>query len=138
MTADRPEAPVYLADAGRGLWARMHERLAAGTRFSVHESEVLARACAAADRESGLREFLDRDGLLSVGSKGQLTLHPALGELRLLESQVTGLLTRLSTENTGGVVQTTSSQRAKNAAEARWKGARDELAARREAAGIDG
>ena len=105
---------------GRELWDRWHQAVADDMEFSPHELEVLLRACRSADRERGLRDALARDGLLSKGSTGQPTLHPALVELRQLESQTAGLLQRISLEDTGGVLRTSTAERAHMAARARW------------------
>ena len=134
----RPRPPAGLGSAGRGLWHRMHAALADHMRFSVHEVELLGRACRITDREAKLRELLERDGLLSEGSKGQPVLHPALQELRAMEAQVLSLLGRVSVEDTGGSTIKPTARRAAVAARARWDHERDELAAKRKAAGLDG
>jgi len=105
---------------GRALWDRMHQALADDLEFSPHELEVLLRACRSADREADLRLALACDGVMSVGSTGQRTLHPALVELRLLETQTAGLLQRVSVEDTRGVIRTPAAERAHKAARARW------------------
>lgn len=132
MSAETPE----LGAAGRELWDRMHGGLADALEFGVHEREVLSRACRSADREAALRAALDRDGVLSVGSMGQRVLHPAMVELRLLESQTAGLLQRVSVEDTGGVVRTPTAERAQKAAHARWDRKRGSDLAARRAAGM--
>jgi phage terminase small subunit len=135
---DRPSPPAGLAKPGRDLWGRMHAALAEGLRFSVHETEVLTRCCQLADRELALRVALARDGLLTAGSRGQLALHPAVQELRAVEVQLCNLLERVSLADTAGRVQTPKHTRAVKAASARWGRERDELQARRKAAGLDG
>jgi hypothetical protein len=128
VSAETPE----LGSAGRELWDRMHAGLSAGLRFGTHEREILVRACTAADREAALRDVLDRDGVTVAGSTGQTVLHPALGELRLLESQVSALLQRISLEDVAGVVQSPTHQRAVKAARGRWdRTGGDELQRRR-------
>jgi hypothetical protein len=106
-----------------------------GLRFGVQELEVLARAAGLADREAELRMILDRDGMMSCGSRGQVSLHPAAGELRLVESQVVALLRQVSLEDTAGKARSPKSRRAATAARARWD-RRDDLAAKRKAAGV--
>jgi hypothetical protein len=126
--------PSDLRAAGRDLWQRMHGGLADELEFGPHELEVLLRACRSADREEDLRLALLIDGVLSKGSTGQTTLHPAMVELRLLELQTAGLLQRVSLENTGGVIRTPTAERAQKAAHARWDRKRgNDLAARRRA-----
>jgi hypothetical protein len=137
MASDaRMRPPAGLEAAGRALWASMHGALAEGLRFTAMEREILVRACRLADREAGLRAILDRDGLMSTGSKGQLVLHPVVGELRLVEPLLVGLLRQVSVSDTGGRVETPTRRRAAKAARARWDRERDELAAKREAAGL--
>jgi terminase small subunit-like protein len=133
-----PKAPLGLGRAGTALWRRMHQALAPGLRFGVSERETLSRACALADREAELREVLDRDGMMIEGSRGQRVLHPAAGELRLIEAQIVALLQRISVEDTAGELQSPTRQRAQKAAAARWGRERDELAVRRAAGGMDG
>jgi hypothetical protein len=117
MTAD---IGSDLGADGRELWDRMHQAVADDMEFSPHELEVLLRACRSTDREADLRLALACDGVMSVGSTGQRTLHPALVELRQLESQTAGLLQRISLEDTGGVLRTSTAERAHKAARARW------------------
>jgi hypothetical protein len=139
MAAERSaRAPAGLQAAGRRLWTAMHDGLGEGLRFGVHELEILARACQVADREAALREILDRDGLLAEGSRAQLTLHPALVELRLCESQVVSLLQRVSTEDTAGRATSPTSRRAIKAASVRWDRERLRAVSDRKAAGLDG
>jgi hypothetical protein len=137
MSARHPKPPGELGSAGRALWRRLHGALDEGLRFSVHELEVLERACVLADREERLRTLLD-DGLTIAGSRGQTILHPAVAELRLVEAQLVGLLQRISLEDTAGQVQTPRHRRAVRAARTRWDRERDELASKRKAAGLDG
>ena len=107
-----------------------------GPRFSVPEPEVLRRAAQLADREAALRSIVKRDGLMTAGSRGQVTLHPAAQELRLVEAQLVSQLQRVSVEDTGGKVEGPTRRRAVKAARARWDREHDELAAKRTAAGL--
>jgi hypothetical protein len=116
----RPRPPRGLAAAGKGLWTRMHEDLADDQEFSAKELELLRRACQLADREAGLQKIIDRDGLMTTGSTGQVVLHPAAQELRQVETALCGLLARISTEDTGGEVATPRQERAAKAGRARW------------------
>jgi hypothetical protein len=139
MAAERSaRAPAGLQDAGGRLWTAMHKGLDEGLRFSVHELEILTRACQVADRAALLAEHVAADGVMSTGSKGQMVVHPALVELRLCESQVVSLLQRVSTEDTAGRARTPTQQRAAKAASARWDRERLRAVSDRKAAGIDG
>jgi hypothetical protein len=103
--------------------------------FSRLEREVLARACSLADREAELAEIVRRDGMLVSGSRGQVALHPAAQELRQIERLVVDLLARVDLDE-AGEAQTPRQRRASTAARARWDRERDELARKREAAGV--
>lgn len=116
----RPEPPKGLQGPGRGLWERMHATLADDLRFSAKELELLRRACSLADREAALAGLIEQDGMMTKGSTGQMVLHPAVAELRHVESALTSLLTRISTEDSEGKPLTMKQQRARTAADARW------------------
>jgi hypothetical protein len=114
----------------------MHARLPEGNRFARQELEILARACALADREAKLRSILDHDGFTTRGSRGQVVLHPAVSELRLVEGALLGLLLKLDLSDTTGEIISPTVARARKAATTRWNREHDELAAKREAAGL--
>lgn len=118
--AGRPKAPVGLGEAGKALWSRMWDALPDDLRFSAREQEVLRRACAQADREAELQKVIEEKGYMIEGSTGQDVLNPAVGELRHVEAALTGLLSRISLEDTEGKPMTPSQERAKKAATARW------------------
>lgn len=130
----RPSPPTGLKAAGKGLWERLHAALPSTLRFSAKELELLRRACQLADREAALRKLVDRDGLTTSGSMGQVVLHPAAQELRMVETALCGLVARISTEDTAGEVASPRQQRASHAAHAKWA-RHDELQRRRSARG---
>jgi P27 family predicted phage terminase small subunit len=131
---DRPSPPKVLQPAGKALWRRLHAALPPTLRFSAKELELLRRACALADREAELRKIVNRDGLTTTGSMGQVVLHPAAQELRMVETALCGLVARISTEDTAGEVATPRQQRASHAARAKWA-RQDELDRKRRARG---
>lgn len=98
----------------------MHADLDDELEFAATELELLRRVCALADREAALTALIERDGMTTKGSTGQTVLHPAVAELRHVESALTSLLPRVSTEDSAGRPLTMKQQRAKVAADARW------------------
>jgi hypothetical protein len=107
--------------SGRALW----ERITAAWTLDEREAEVLARACRLADVERRLLDALEAAEVVSEGGK----VTPLVGRVIATTNLVCRLLSSLDLPGADGVRSPTS-QRAGNAAAARWR-AHNELAARR-------
>lgn len=70
--------PSMLKPDGRKLWI---ETLAVYD-LSEHERAVLLQACLTVDLCTQLRRKVDREGLTTTGSMGQMVVNPLLQELR--------------------------------------------------------
>jgi hypothetical protein len=85
VTAKRlPVAPAGLGKAGKALWKAILGSLASDWRLYERELHLLASACAVRDAIAELEAAVARDGVMTVGSRRQPVLHPALLELRQL------------------------------------------------------
>jgi hypothetical protein len=82
--------------------------------------EMLEQVVAALDTIASLEELTTADGLTTPGSRGQLTMHPAVAELRQQRAAVARLLEKLGLGEPTDPVTFRDRQRA--AALARWRG----------------
>lgn len=78
--------PSDLPQDGRGR--RFWDRVTAEHVLRPDEVELLCEAARMLELADRLREVVDDDGPLTSGSRGQLTTHPALTELRLLRQEL--------------------------------------------------
>jgi hypothetical protein len=72
-----------------------------------------------------LEKVIEEEPTMIAGSMKQRVVHPAITEVRLQRQLLSGLLARLDVPELGGVGwdSLTSSERARKAAVARWRGA---------------
>ena len=112
-------APNGLGAAGLALWRRFtaDEDLV----FSTSELVTLELAARQADDVHALETALQRDGLVTEGSKGQPKLSSIPGELRLQRAALARLVGLLAFPEEGESEGLTPAQkRARRAADARW------------------
>ncbi len=77
------------------------------------------------DRLELLATVITQDGATTVGSKGQVVVHPALGEARNHQLVLHRLVSALALpDDEGATVPTPQRLRAQHAAAARWRGHR--------------
>jgi hypothetical protein len=121
MTSNRttPKPPTDLHRAGRLLWRSILGELAPDLELDAREVALLARACSCADRIAELEALVDRDGMTTVGSAGQLVLHPGIGEARMQKQVLLRLLAQLDLEGDAGR-GTAKSRRGRRGAASRW------------------
>jgi P27 family predicted phage terminase small subunit len=84
-----PEPPKLLGDYGRALWSELWS-LGAGV-YQAGDYGAIERYVSMRERRNKLLEVLDVDGLLSYGSTGQLTAHPAAKMVNDIESKLLNL-----------------------------------------------
>lgn len=85
-----PCPPDDLGAVGREVWANLWA--ANGEAYNGRtDAYVVARYCRLQDRYAALLAAVARDGLLSVGSKGQTVVHPAARMLSDVERQLSSL-----------------------------------------------
>lgn len=119
--------PKDLGPAGRKVWRDVFGALELeGGRRAVAEE-----ACRVADTMAQLSEAVEVQGMMSVGSRGQPVLHPAVGELGKQRALFERLLR--SIDVTDGSVSAASVQAAKAATSRRLR--ERDAAARREGIG---
>jgi len=113
--------PSGLGPAGKSLWRKMRDALPPGWAYDERELAILAAACRQADDLALLEKAIKRDGATATGSKGQLTVNPAIPEARQARIVLSRLLGELSIPvESDEKPQTAASRRAQRAADARW------------------
>jgi len=111
--------PSGLQDRGRAFWRSVD----AGWVLNVDELQLLTECCRALDTCEALQLALDRDGVLTTGSTGQVRVHPAVGELRSTRVALARLLGQIGLPDpTNTAMPTATTARARRAARARWGG----------------
>jgi hypothetical protein len=94
------------------------EDVPTGWDLDARELHLLERACRCADELELLDRLVDRDGLTTAGSKGQVRMHPALGEARALRLTQLRLLSSIQLQPPAE--QSAGTRQARKAANARW------------------
>lgn len=119
----RKQPPKKLAAAGKALWRSILADLDEGWELDAREHYLLERACRCADELAELEKAVDRDGPTVDGSRGQLTVHPALAEARQLRLVQLRLLAAIELVDPKAAARsaTPAQARARRAAEARWE-----------------
>ncbi len=118
----RPKPPTDLGKAGKALWRSILCDLEAGWILDARELHWLEQACRTQDRLADLEAVVAKDGPTVTGSRGQVTVHPAISEARQLALLQQRLLAALElTDPRSGMRSATPAQaRARRAAESRW------------------
>jgi hypothetical protein len=93
------QTPAGLGKSGRRLWSAIVADVEPGWALDARDRQWLARACRIEDAIAALEVALDRDGEMSLGSKGQPVLHPAVSELRQLALAQARLLGKVEMED---------------------------------------
>lgn len=83
-----PPYPPGLKKAGKTAWERLWR---AGSRWLSQDSDVglLVRLAEAWDEREELRRIIRREGRFARGSMGQTVTHPAVEQVRALETLIT-------------------------------------------------
>lgn len=117
----RPDAPRSLGKAGKALWRQIIGGLDDDWQLDRREEAILLEAARTADEMVPLRKAVEAEPL-TVGSKGQVVVHPAQQEVRQLRQTQARLLAAIEMRDPRAESITT--QRARRAANARWDGER--------------
>jgi P27 family predicted phage terminase small subunit len=115
-----PAAPKALGAAGKRLWKSIAADIEPGWRLDARELHLLERACRIEDEVRDLERVVDKDGLVTTGSRGQAVVHPALTEARQLRVVQQRLLGGVELCDPRHGSATTNGARARVAANARW------------------
>ncbi|GAA4053472.1 hypothetical protein [Agromyces indicus] len=107
--------PEGWTESARDLF---HEVLDERPELAGAELGALEQACALASAAERLDEVALAAGMIAKGSTGQTIVHPAVVEARLARTAAAAILARLVPA--GGAGARTNSQRARDAARARW------------------
>lgn len=125
MPAKKPlkAPPKGLKTAGKALWRAILGDLGDGWELDARELEFLTRACSAADHLAALEKAVDADGVMVKGSRNQVTVNPAISEIR--QTKLTQLRLLSAIEMTDPLVAaraaTPASARGRKAAQTRWQ-----------------
>lgn len=119
----RATYPEGLQKRGRAFWRALttasNERQQV-LEFSTAERETLLEACRTLDRIDDLTAAIDRDGTMIAGSKDQMILHPAIGELRQQQASYVRLVASLNLPEDVAATKDFQQRRAKAGAQGRW------------------
>ena len=117
MTApneDSWDLPAHWTDSARDLFLGVIEQRADLGGADLASLEQAASLASAAEQ---LEAAAFAVGMVATGSTGQVVVHPAIVEARLARTAVAQILARLVLPSSGAK---TSSQRGREAANARW------------------
>jgi P27 family predicted phage terminase small subunit len=89
-----PDPPSLFGEFGKTLWAELWQ-LGSGV-YQAGDYGALERYVSMQERRNQLLEVLKVDGLLSRGSTGQLTAHPAAKMVNDIESKLLNLESALA------------------------------------------
>lgn len=111
-----PDPPV-LGVEGLAFWRELREEF----EFDAKESALVLEACRTLDVIAGLAEVVESAGLLSTGSAGQVTVHPAVPELRQQQAAFARLIGQVVLPGDEEAADRFRQARARAGAAARWE-----------------
>ena len=118
MKTDTDGPPVILRTRGKALWIELQEKF----EFDPQDVQLLLETCRTLDVIDSLSQSMDTDGVMIVGSQGQMVLNSAVAELRQQQAafaRLVGHLNLLDAEL--GQAISARSRAAKTAGQARWR-----------------
>lgn len=115
-----PRAPKGLGTTGKRLWKAVLDDLPKGWELDRRELELLALAARQSDDLTRLEAAIKKEGVMSIGSTGQLVVNPAVTEARQARLAISRLVGLLELPDAEEQPATTSSVRSRKAANARW------------------
>ncbi|MEV6908092.1 phage terminase small subunit P27 family [Amycolatopsis sp. NPDC051071] len=89
-----PRVPAKLGDIGREVW-RAVWAAGDGAYHPATDRFVIERYCELHDRRAALLREVEIDGLTTVGSTGQIVIHPALRYVESTEKEMRAIETTL-------------------------------------------
>ncbi|CAN5813700.1 hypothetical protein BH23ACT4_BH23ACT4_03610 [soil metagenome] len=116
MTRKLPDALADLVPRGRGR--RFFRAVLDDFEVGADAFELVSECARMCDELDQLALIVASDGLMVTTDKGDIRVHPAEVERRLLRGELRLALTRLGFPDDAGDVPTV--RRARNAANARW------------------
>ncbi len=123
--------PVGLGADGEALWSRIVADLDDSWELDERELALLEEAAKTADELAVLGEALDREGMTVTGSRGQVVLHPAVGEIRQMRTLLLRLLGALELADPVEALKSATPEQARKRRAATSKWAREQRALRR-------
>lgn len=109
--------PAGLKARGRRFW----DDIVAVYELAPHERELVAELARLLDEADQLRRAVQHDGTTVLGSKDQVRLHPALGELRATRLAFARILAQLGLPDEDDQAMKSGHQlRGVTGARARW------------------
>ena len=121
MTSRCRSHPTGLQSAGKELWKSILADVGPGWRLDARDLHFLDQACRIEDEMRELERIVDKEGLTTNGSRGQVTVHPALAEARQLRQVQQRLLGAVELCSAADGTRSTASAHASRAANARWQ-----------------
>jgi hypothetical protein len=90
--------------------------------FDARETDLLIEVCRTLDTIDGLAAVIARDGLMLVGSQGQMVLNAAVGELRQQQAAYARLCAQLDIDSAevGSSMRSPRAASASATAKRRW------------------
>ena len=112
------ETPEGLGKRGGALWSSIMSDL----EGDVHDVAVVVETCRTLDTIDALAAAVAKHGVTVPGSRGQLTINPAVVELRQQQTSFARLLGQLNLDEAAmGAVLTARQRSARNAAQQQWR-----------------
>ena len=114
----KPRMPADLRQHGAAFWRQVQKAY----ELDARDTPVLVETCRVLDEIEALRATVERDGVLSTGSAGQVVEHPALAGMRAHRTLLDRLLVRLALPSEEGAAPDSVAQiRARKAAASKWR-----------------
>ena len=113
-------APDGLGERGRSLWESIAFGLPADWEFTEREVEILGLACRQADDLALLEAEIDKLGVTTMGSQGQVVIAPMIPEARQARLAISRLLGSIELPDDEDEPRSAAALRAQRAARSRW------------------
>jgi hypothetical protein len=123
---DEAKPPKGLGAAGRQLWREVARAVAVDDlELTVQERRWLLSACRLTDRLEWIEAAMDTEPAVTVGYNKQPVANPLLTEIRQFHALISLTLRRIrldAPEDAGGVLGVVGVNKARGAANRRWRG----------------
>jgi hypothetical protein len=114
------KAPAGLDKAGKRLWKAILADLPQGWELDEREAQLLQLAARQAGDLTKLETAIDEEGVITTGSTGQVTVHPAVLEARQARLAISRLVGLIEMPDADEKPATAATTRNRKAAQARW------------------
>ena len=118
-SSEIPVVPDGIGDRGGAFWVTVQEQMS----FDARETDLLVEVCRTLDMIELVSAAIEDDGVMIMGSQGQLVLNSAVAELRQQQASYARLVLQLNLDGavSGEGMKSARASSASETAKRRWR-----------------